>query len=293
VLSIKQSDPQGPMALQSKQPRRLLLALVLLVLAFGAVIVRDHEFWFTSDQSSDLETAEPEATDQTTAQSAPAATAPVAVNPVTNTKAAATKQIPAPSKPAPTKSAAAKAVNTPSTPKIAATKTEPAKTVEAPEVATNRTAVAPLDVEVVAGDTHKTIRPGSNALKVEIMKPGTASHSNFAGATSAAERQQIPAQTASPAHASITATYPALAQNMKVQGSVVLQAFIGADGVIQNLRVLSGPAILASAAQQAVREWHFKPYLQNGQAVETKATITVNFTIKVGDSTSGQLSTGL
>jgi hypothetical protein len=49
---------------------------------------------------------------------------------------------------------------------------------------------------------------------------------------------------------------------------------------------MSGPAILSTAAQQAVREWRFKPVLQNGQAVETRATITVNFTIKVADSSA-------
>jgi hypothetical protein len=54
--------------------------------------------------------------------------------------------------------------------------------------------------------------------------------------------------------------------------------------------VLSGPAILASAAQQAVREWRFKPMLQNGQAVESKAKITVNFTIKVADSSRTTLA---
>jgi TonB family protein len=322
MLSIKQSESQDRTASKSKQPRRLLLALLLLVLAFAAVIVRDHEFWFTSDQSSDLETAEPEATDQTTAKSAPAETTPVAATPAATTTAAPKQQIAAPTKPVQTKpvqtkpvnktvvnkpvvnkpvvnkpvetkpvetkSAVAKAIAGPAAPKAAETKATEIKPAEAPVVATNRTAVAPLDVEVVAGDTHKTVRPGSNALKVEIMKSGTASHSTFAGATSAAEREHMASPTAS-----LTATYPALAQNMKVQGSVVLQAFIGADGVIQNLRVLSGPAILASAAQQAVREWHFKPYLQNGQAVETKATITVNFTIKVGDNTAAQLSTGL
>ena len=48
--------------------------------------------------------------------------------------------------------------------------------------------------------------------------------------------------------------------------------------------MVSGPAILAAAAQQAVREWRFKPVLQNGQPVETKANIVVNFTIKVGDN---------
>jgi protein TonB len=70
---------------------------------------------------------------------------------------------------------------------------------------------------------------------------------------------------------------------MKVQGSVLLQVLIGTDGVIRDLRVLSGPAILASAAREAVREWKFKPYLQNGRAVETSANVTVNFTIKVSD----------
>jgi outer membrane biosynthesis protein TonB len=34
-----------------------------------------------------------------------------------------------------------------------------------------------------------------------------------------------------------------------------------------------------------VRGWRFKPVLQNGQPVETKANITVNFSIKVADST--------
>ena len=64
---------------------------------------------------------------------------------------------------------------------------------------------------------------------------------------------------------------------------MVLQAIVGTDGTIQTLRVLSGPAILTAAAQQAVRQWRFKPYLQNGQPVETKATITVNFSIRVSD----------
>jgi len=77
---------------------------------------------------------------------------------------------------------------------------------------------------------------------------------------------------------------------MNVQGSVVLQAVIGADGIIQDLHVLSGPAILAAAAQQAVREWHFKPVLQNGSPVETQAKITVNFTIKIADGSGTTLA---
>ena len=78
---------------------------------------------------------------------------------------------------------------------------------------------------------------------------------------------------------SVRPNYPLLARQMKVQGSVILQALIGRDGIIQNLRVVSGPHILASAAQDAVRQWHFKPHLEGAEAVETEAKITVNFTI--------------
>jgi len=71
---------------------------------------------------------------------------------------------------------------------------------------------------------------------------------------------------------------------MAVQGSVLLQALIGADGVVEELRVISGPTILVSAARQAVLQWRFKPYLQDGKAVETQARVTVNFTIKVSNT---------
>jgi protein TonB len=64
-----------------------------------------------------------------------------------------------------------------------------------------------------------------------------------------------------------------------VQGAVSLQALISREGSIQELQILSGPAILAVAAREAVKQWHFKPYLQNGIPVETEARITVNFTI--------------
>jgi protein TonB len=135
-----------------------------------------------------------------------------------------------------------------------------------------------MDVDVVAGDGHQTVRPANKAAKVEILTPGSAP--KIGAVTNAIGRERISSDAAQS-----DTSYPLLAQNMNVQGSVVLQAIIGADGIIENIHVLSGPAVLAAAAQQAVREWRFKPVLQNGQPVETKANITVNFTIKVADST--------
>jgi protein TonB len=124
------------------------------------------------------------------------------------------------------------------------------------------------------------LHPRSNTTNVQVSKPIVPAASQpapVAGITTNAAPHERLAEAIQP-------SYPALAQHMNVQGSVMLQALIGADGRVQNLHVMSGPAILATAAQQAVREWQFKPVYQNGQAVETRATITVNFTIKVNDS---------
>ena len=237
-----------PVVTDGRQRRRLLLALALLLVTFTALLAY-REFWSGSDTADgdfgDATQSQP--VEPTVAKApAPAQTAP----------AASTK-----------KHAAAPAAE------VAAPSAEPV-------VTASRAVLPPLDVEVVAGDAHSTVRPGSNALSIEITKPGTPAP-RLAAATNAADRERLLTGVGT-----YEANYPVLAQQMKVQGSVVLQALIGADGVVQNLRVMSGPGILTSAAERAVRGWHFKPVLQNGQPVETKATITVNFTINVGDSTA-------
>ena len=83
---------------------------------------------------------------------------------------------------------------------------------------------------------------------------------------------------------SINSPYPLLAGQMAIQGSVLLEALIGADGVVEEMRVLSGPTILVGAAREAVRQWRFKPYLVSGQPVETQARVTINFKIRVSDT---------
>jgi TonB family protein len=73
--------------------------------------------------------------------------------------------------------------------------------------------------------------------------------------------------------------YPVEARLQYIQGPVVLKAVVGKDGNVQELQVISGDAMLAKAAGDAVRQWRFKPYQPNGQAVEFETQITVNFTL--------------
>jgi protein TonB len=71
--------------------------------------------------------------------------------------------------------------------------------------------------------------------------------------------------------------YPAMAKQAHIQGAVVLAAVIGKDGKVKEVRVVSGQPLLAQAAERAVREWKYKPYMLNGTPVEIDTTINVNF----------------
>jgi protein TonB len=73
--------------------------------------------------------------------------------------------------------------------------------------------------------------------------------------------------------------YPTPARLARVEGLVVLQATIGKDGSVQNLRLISGHPMLVQAAMDAVKQWLYKPYFLNGEAVEVDTTINVNFTL--------------
>jgi len=74
-------------------------------------------------------------------------------------------------------------------------------------------------------------------------------------------------------------TYPPLARQARIQGSVVLQADISKNGTIENLHVISGHPMLTGAALEAVKQWRYKPYILNGEPVEVETQVTVNFTL--------------
>jgi len=64
----------------------------------------------------------------------------------------------------------------------------------------------------------------------------------------------------------------------KADGFVVLDAVIGKDGTVQQLKVLkSTDPIFEQSALDAAKQWKYRPYLLNGQPLEVNTTITVNF----------------
>jgi TonB family protein len=77
----------------------------------------------------------------------------------------------------------------------------------------------------------------------------------------------------------VTPVYPQAAKDAHIQGTVVLDAVIGADGNIKGLRIISGPEELTHSAWDAVSQWTYKPYLLNGNPTEVATTITVNYSL--------------
>ena len=74
--------------------------------------------------------------------------------------------------------------------------------------------------------------------------------------------------------------YPPVAQAARVQGVVILEAVIGPDGRVTDVKVLRSVPLLDEAAIEAVRQWTYTPTLLNGVAVPVIMTVTVNFQLR-------------
>jgi TonB family protein len=258
-LQVSSVPPQFS---EHKQRRRMLVALVLLVCALALVLYRDRDILFpsTPDEDSDVQT---QTVPQTPAVSQPATTT-IVRQPISSHGKAKQQAVVPPV-------ADASGNNAP--------------------VVMSRAVLPPLEIEVVAGDSHQTVQATNPSIKVDLQPrnsgsartasaaPVEAAEDASHGTVNASARVRLSPGTALVVSRPVQPDYPLLARQMKVQGSVILQAVIGKEGTIQELQVLSGPAILSVAAREAVKQWHFKPYLQSGFPVETEAKITVNFTI--------------
>jgi periplasmic protein TonB len=159
--------------------------------------------------------------------------------------------------------------------------------------AANGSAGSSTSTTALGGTAAATSSPASDS------STGAATSSLPAGATSAA-----PGGMAKPADASIAGgvspssqpltipsavseslvtkrtepVYPSVARQSKVAGKVQLLASVGKDGSVTQVKALSGDPRLVPAAEDAVRQWKYKPYAVNGQPVAFDTEVTVTFT---------------
>jgi len=74
--------------------------------------------------------------------------------------------------------------------------------------------------------------------------------------------------------------YPAEARAAGVSGKVEVQVTISEKGQVIEAIAISGPELLRSAAEQAAKQWVFKPTTADGAPVKVQGLMTFNFTLQ-------------
>ncbi len=73
--------------------------------------------------------------------------------------------------------------------------------------------------------------------------------------------------------------YPELAARSRVSGKVLLRITIDEEGLVQDVIPVEGHPMLQSAAVEAVRQWRYRPTIQDGNAISVTTMVEVFFTI--------------
>jgi len=77
--------------------------------------------------------------------------------------------------------------------------------------------------------------------------------------------------------------YPELALAAQMQGLVILEAVVGEDGHVAEVRVLRSAGyagVLDKAAVAALRQWQYSPLLLNGRPASFVLTVTLSFSLQ-------------
>lgn len=75
----------------------------------------------------------------------------------------------------------------------------------------------------------------------------------------------------------VSPSYPSQARIQRIEGAVVLEALIGEDGNVHDVKVASGSPVLATAAKQAVQQWRYQPFQLNGKPVTMSTSVKIVF----------------
>lgn len=71
--------------------------------------------------------------------------------------------------------------------------------------------------------------------------------------------------------------YPQVAKQLKLEGTVEVEAVVSEQGTVDDVRIVSGNPVLTKAAAQAVKKWKFTPITDNGKPTKAVAPITLTF----------------
>src|SRR6266550_2111611 len=120
-----------------------------------------------------------------------------------------------------------------------------------------------------------TEKPGGGMATPNVL---VSSRIDVGQATAAAAQSQVTSSAVGGTLLrKVQPVYPAQAIAQHLEGSVVLQATVAADGKVQEVTVLRGDPLLARAATDAVRQCQYEPFRADGKPIQKQTEITIDF----------------
>lgn len=71
--------------------------------------------------------------------------------------------------------------------------------------------------------------------------------------------------------------YPPIARQLRVQGTVELDATVAGTGTVDKVNIVSGNPMLTKPAAEALKKWKFRPFTEDGKAVTAVVRIAMSF----------------
>ena len=141
---------------------------------------------------------------------------------------------------------------------------------------TQLTAINKESDQVIAEQPTRTEKPLSDSQAASTLPTQQASRSAPDTGNAAVNHKPRPVAGNPKPH------YPLLARNQGIEGRVVINVLVSAQGTVKTISVgqSSGSRLLDKAALQTVKKWRFHPVLHNGKAVPSSETVPVVFKLK-------------
>ncbi len=141
---------------------------------------------------------------------------------------------------------------------------------------TQLTAINKESDQVIAEQPTRTEKPLSDSQAASTLPTQQASRSAPDTGNAAVNHKPRPVAGNPKPH------YPLLARNQGIEGRVVVNVLVSAQGTVKTISVgqSSGSRLLDKAALQTVKKWRFHPVLHNGKAVPSSETVPVVFKLK-------------
>jgi protein TonB len=71
--------------------------------------------------------------------------------------------------------------------------------------------------------------------------------------------------------------YPAMAKQLKLAGTVELDATVAEDGTVENVKIVSGNPVFTKPTADVLKKWKFKPFTTDGKPSKVVAVLSFSF----------------